>query len=254
MNFFNMTKKLLAVSILASLGFLFGYVLSDFISTVENTPNIEKYNAIVKIVSEQGGSCSATVYSDTEAITAAHCVGITKKDLFYIKREISILKKLLKTTDNPFILIKIAKTIKYLETLLARGPSIHFIISDKGVRTGVVALAKETYGRRDIAILEGNFKNFKKLKLKTKEIGLENNKSYTTCGYVAGNIPPVCIPFVPVRPYVFSYAGECQILPGMSGGPVLNRHNEIVGINSRVNVPENIHNAHCLVEPTLGIH
>ncbi len=90
--------------------------------------------------------------------------------------------------------------------------------------------------RLDIALLTGDFSKYKKLKLKQYHliIDMKTNLGYA-CGYPAASEPFRCTTIKDIRNYNFGFSGYGHMIPGMSGGPVVDAFTgEVIGINSAV--------------------
>ena len=86
---------------------------------------------------------------------------------------------------------------------------------------------------RDHSILQGDFKDFEKLKLR-QGFHIKPNDLLRNCGYAGGTKPPLCIDFIAISNFDFMYMGFGYMVKGMSGGPVIDEHGYVVGINSYV--------------------
>lgn len=153
-----------------------------------------KYNAIIRIAEPDGRSfCTAFVIDPSFAITAAHCIN-----------------------DNGN---------------LRKNPMV--VINDQGVNTHVVVQAAGMATRSDFGLIIGDFSSFKIQKTELKNFGFNDKDRFVTCGFPYGQKEMVCNDFHPLSNEVFAVTGKSYIVPGMSGGPVINKTTgAAVGINS----------------------
>lgn len=157
--------------------------------------DVPAYPPIIKLI---GGDkkffCSAFVIDNHYAVTAAHCLDENGK----LRKDIlSIFVE-----DN----------------------------QDTGIKAKAVGMAT----RSDLGLLEGDFTNFQMLKTDTQHFGFLDSKTvYLTCGYPYGNLKISCVPFSPEKNNGFAIEGAGYLVPGMSGGAVINvLTNEAVALNS----------------------
>lgn len=224
------------------------------------------YNAIINIKRTKDNNCSAFVISDQIAITAGHCMTYSArfmkehmpkfiekmpKEIEDIKKEIEELKaECYKNTCDEEIgeLTKLARAkVKYLDELLnLKQPTMYKVYDIYGNDTNIVAMALEGNSARDFGIIMGDFKKFNKLIVRTDFI-VKPGDALRSCGFAHGNYPATCVDFTAVGQSYFYYTGQSMLVPGMSGGPVINADGEVVGINSRVDGPFS------LMAPTLGL-
>lgn len=156
-----------------------------------------KYPAIIQLIHpEHGFMCSATVFDAQYAVTAAHCL-VDEKDNF---------------------------------------SKLSFFIKDnRGNFTGIMATPAAINRMVDYAIVKGNFSEFQHMNLNVYGNGLMVQSNFTACGFPFGQKKTSCLPFVPTGIYFFMVRGIGALMPGMSGGPVIDViTNEIVGVNSAV--------------------
>jgi len=92
--------------------------------------------------------------------------------------------------------------------------------------------------RVDYGILHGDFSKFKTITSEFYADGFNNPfATYVSCGYPYGQRRITCVNFRPKGPTIsgmgFSRLGTSTMLPGMSGGPVINKTaNTVVAVNS----------------------
>jgi V8-like Glu-specific endopeptidase len=224
------------------------------------------YNAIINIQRTPYSYCSAFVVSDTIAVTAGHCVIYSAKfmkeimpiyiekipkEIERIKEEIEAMKaECYKNTCDKEIgdLVKLnrAKTEYLNELLELKQPTMYKVFDAYGNDTKVIAIALEANSSRDFGIIMGDFKKFNKLVVRT-DFTIKPGDALRSCGFAAGKFPATCIDFTAIGQANFYYAGFSMLVPGMSGGPVVNANGEVVGINSRVE------GEFSLMAPTLGL-
>jgi V8-like Glu-specific endopeptidase len=207
------------VKYITSLALLFAMFGCSYVSQpyVYKKPTNGKHHEIIKITMENGGSCTAFVISDKIALTAAHCV--LECSMFGCK----IVKGKLS------------------------------VYNSEGKNTGIKALPvrKNIDGRMDFAAITGDFSKFNKIKVLISDTyladGLLSDSSVTHCGYAQGNFPPVCTEGSIIKRSGFQMETDGVLIPGMSGGPVINCDGVVIGINSAVKEETSVY---C---PTFGI-
>lgn len=239
----------------------------------------KKHHAIIQIKIERKmnskiayNNCTAFVISDTQAITAGHCVGITQS--FIETQHKNILKesyddekkindeiaKIAPQCFDPrcsFYLQQLQYSLSLLKVTRERFLKLRVdefsVFNSRGEDTGIKAIAKfkrvakdNKDRNRDHALLKGDFSNFEKLPIRIG-FGVKPNDKLKSCGYAEGNYPPICIDFVPVRNSHFLYEGVGYMARGMSGGPVIDKYGIVVGINSRVGLNS------VYIDPLIGI-
>jgi len=162
----------------------------------------EGYHPVVRLINEDKKFiCSGYVADKHYIVTAAHCLKNSSKELMDGKVLIE---------DN-------------------KGKII-----GEGVAAGISF-------RVDIGIIYGDFSKFKILASEFYQDGFRwpyPKHHYIACGYPAGQRIEACVPFFPGVPghdeYMgFTRFGVSTIIPGMSGGPVINKSTgRVVGVNS----------------------
>lgn len=221
-----------------------------------------KYHPIIKVFNNKsgGGSCSAFVISDTIALTAGHCIRVDKytRDLSIktAKEELVKLSAQLKAATKDgnsraamMIQLKIATINRNLDMIL-RSPK--YTVDEFKVRTlknkpvNIKVKARYKASNRDFGMLKGDFSKFNKLKVETN-FTIEPNDILKACGYPGLATSPKCVDFTAVGQHGFEYAGRSMLVPGMSGGPVINANGYVVGINAAARGTVS------LITPTLGI-
>ncbi len=168
-----------------------------------------KHGAIIMLIDPRDGFfCSAVVFDESYAATAAHC-------LFDMMNQLS--------------------------------QSDIIIADENGVPTGKLARAVGASGRLDFGLLRGDFSEHARYPLATHVNGFYKSGPFVACGFPQGQKGVVCHPYVPMSQLNFFTAGKGPLVPGMSGGPVINTQTgEVVGVNSAVE------NEFSLVTPLTG--
>ncbi len=175
----------------------------DFIYQQFDPTAKEKHSSLVRL--ERGYFfCSGVVVSDTMLITAAHCVSNNFMGMSVLTEETMTVKS--DPAYNP-------NTIE------------------------VTGTAIKANGSADFAIVQGDFRQFRKAKVTTDVrmlFGL--SEKIVACGFPYG-AESVCYPMSkpPHRPgnRTFSFGRHGYLYPGMSGGPVLDREtNTVFAVNS----------------------
>ena len=174
------------------------------VKIVEKLDNLPKYGTmpknqslapIVKLADEKGKFfCSAFIIDANYAMTAAHCLDDESGHLR--KKEIQI-----QSADGK-ILLK--------------------------------AKAAAMNRSMDVGLVMGDFSNFKVLPVDFVEPeALIVNAPSMACGFPFGARIMTCSPFIPNGVQGFHISGIGQLVPGMSGGPVVNLATKnVIGINS----------------------
>ena len=236
----------------------------------EEAAKSEKHHPIIRINrtnnGKDGGKCTAFVISDTQAMTAAHCFKKTKLDVQErkekaLKRLDAAEKKLIAyivELENtcPLIDPQCARLFERSEAQLAdiarqrkswkkQEPDefkVHNVYAEP-VNIKVVAYDVESK-KRDVGLLEGDFKSFNKIKVRYGW-HVKDGDTLSACGFFGGKSPPLCTDFVVDGTDIFYVKGK-GLLPGVSGGPVLDSENYVVGIAVKVS------KEYALMEPILG--
>ena len=236
-----------------------------FFDWLYNVEEDTRTHAIIRI-SGANSYCTAFVINDTTAITAGHCLGITKEAIIIeipkinersaIKEDqlLTIITRLESTCgNNPLCLRELRRAEVMLDMeLMAREKALDmkadtYTVTDiNGLDTGIVATAYSKHKRRDFGFLEGDFKNFKKLYIR-EGWHVKKNDILRACGYFGGMLPPTCVDFKAVGSNTFMYAGESMFVPGLSGGPVIDHLGYVVGVAASADLDLSY------IEPTLGM-
>lgn len=90
--------------------------------------------------------------------------------------------------------------------------------------------------RMDVGLIKGDFNKFQIFLVDFYNFPLMSRAGkYLTCGYPYGQRHLTCVPFIPVQNTYFDISGKGYIVPGMSGGPMIDVANNIVlGVNVSV--------------------
>jgi hypothetical protein len=154
--------------------------------------------SIIRIVSQNnGGKCTAFVINDKQAITAAHCVEDEPESLFDFW-----------SPEDKFD-----------------------VYNSKGVKTTIVAKVEKKFDDVDIAILKGDFKDFKKLPVE-KGFHLFLKEPILACGYAGGFKELECTTGYYAGAVYFDGLMTNYLAKGMSGGPVINQYGRVIGVNN----------------------
>jgi hypothetical protein len=105
------------------------------------------------------------------------------------------------------------------------------VFNSKGVKTKTVATVEKCIGDVDIAILKGDFKDFKKLPVE-RGFHLSLKEPILACGYAGGFKELECTTGIYAGAELFSGVMTNYIAKGMSGGPVINQYGRAVGVNN----------------------
>jgi trypsin len=223
-----------------------------------------KHHAIIKLKNNNKGFCSAFVIDDKTAMTAGHCLNMTNS--WYMspghKKKISDLQRAIEVTainiesfrQSCFINCeaqlaqgyahqdKLEADLKwYMETKVDE-----IKISDiNGKDTGIVGRADYKDGKRDYGFIKGDFKKFNKMKLK-KGFDTHPGDLLKVCGFPGSKRPAVCVDFIAIGSFNFQYRGSSMFMRGISGSPVIDSNNEVIGVASSVQGP------YSYIAPILG--
>lgn len=233
-------------------------------------PTTSKHHAVIKILTENGGGCTAFVISNRKAITAGHCVEISKALLkedkegaivnarIFIEKvvaemnsvdcdTIESMPKLQCLTIKKRMVREISSARKYIDKIKKNQPDTFRVFNSLGqeVKIKVLALDSEL-GFRDFAVLSGDFSEFEKLPL-ASNFNVVPGELLRSCGYANLKTPAVCSNFIALGNSGFAYKGNGYFVKGMSGGPVVNSAGQVVGINVAVARDE------VLMTPTVGL-
>jgi len=250
MNKKNVIK--LTLTIAAMLAFALYLNAPEYKYDITHPVN-DKHHAIIQIKNNNGYNCSAFVIDDNRAVTAGHCVDVTKyfmdttyKQLMKNSEEIQrkailMLHKIKTTCIGPYCKRMYNEyKAKYNAEVAAYNKAKNkkidvlkvFNMYGEDTKVTAIALYKNT-NARDYAILKGDFSGFNKLRLAS---GFDVNfaDKLRSCGFAGGLLPPVCIDITYITNINFMLYGYGLLIKGMSGGPILNEHGLVVGINSSV--------------------
>jgi len=231
-------------------------------------PIDEKFHAIIKIKNSNRGYCSAFVVDDQTALTAGHCLTLTRafkeqglkdklnglqKTLNKAKNTLSLfLTQCTSPSQCQLIKMQFAANVDYIKKQIDYLKSIDIdqltVYNHKGVDTKIVAQAEYKSIKRDYGIIKGDFKKFNKLKLK-KGFDTKAEDLLKACGFPGGKDPAVCVDFEAIGPIGLMYEGRSMFIRGISGGPIIDSNNEVIGIASSVNEETKTAN----IEPILGV-
>lgn len=152
------------------------------------------YVSTVRISSDQG-ICTAFVVSKNYAITAGHC-----------------------------LVGQLGKKFKVYGQKFASNEPAQFV-------TTTVAARILGYGGLDAGLLKGNFEQFYYAEIEEGEIKLA--PLLVSCGFAGGSLTSLCRPLMMPELTGFIAAARGHLVPGMSGGPIINPFTgHVIGINS----------------------
>jgi hypothetical protein len=144
-------------------------------------------------ISSSKGICTATVFAANYALTAGHCVAGQIGDKYDIGA----------VNDDGY----------------------------KSKATSAIAVRVTMYGGLDVGLLAGDFSEFVFAPLENGE--LKYGPVFVSCGHAGGSPTAICRPLLQVQPYGFIAVGLGNLIPGMSGGPVIDPFSgKVVGVNS----------------------
>jgi len=263
--------KLAAVMILMVLSTSCLPKLGGEVKTANNSdftkPKNGSHSAIFQIIGPNGGGCTAFAISNRRAITAGHCVEISK-NMLRDKQETLLIKNGLvkaisveldmtdcRSAHPKFLCEKRIRDLKrmqkselsFIERFEKNQPDKFKVITAEGkvLKIQPVALESE-FSYRDFAVLQGDFSEFEKLPV-AKSVDLVPGDLLRSCGFANLKFPFACTNFIALGNSGFAYRGNGYLVKGMSGGPVINSKGEAVGINVAVSRDE------VIMTPLVGI-
>jgi hypothetical protein len=237
-----------------------------------NKPSKNKHHAVFQIRAQNGGGCTAFVISNRIAVTAGHCVEISKSTIAN-KKEILLeargfvrdMGEAIRSIDcsSPEMLSRMPRFVcdrelrgmrrriksaaEFADRLSKDKPDEFKVINSEGKELAIKPIAVDHENSyRDFAILSGDFSEFEKVSL-VKDLNLLPGDKLRTCGFANLKIPATCTNFIAEGNSGFAYAGNGYLVKGMSGGPVFNSNGEVVGINVAVS------NNQVMITPVVGI-
>lgn len=145
--------------------------------------------------------CSAFVINDTTAITATHCVTYASN-----------------ATSVPMM----AKSVTF------------YVYDSNGNPLNMIATRDKifNYNEYDIATLTGDFRSFNKIKMPHNAFNLKEKDKLFACGFPGGMTPVACTSGEYISKDYFKGVMTNYIARGMSGGPVLDKNLNAVGVIS----------------------
>lgn len=89
--------------------------------------------------------------------------------------------------------------------------------------------------RRDLGLIQGDFSKFDMIEVENDHPGFQAGEPLLACGYPGGNKNWTCTTFQPQVNDEFFLRGPGILMPGMSGGPVINLiTKKAIGVNCHV--------------------
>lgn len=229
-------------------------------------PHNGKYHPIIMTKNSNRGNCSAFVINDTTAVTASHCLTLTtqwvkhglqgqieamEKDIIEAETR---LKQFINSCFAPvnceMVIANIEMAIKqavdeYNALVKMKADELKVFTTD-GSDTKIVATAYWKHPSRDYGFIKGDFREFNKVKIK-RGFDAKAGDIFKACGFPGAKVPATCVNFEAIGSYNFQYIGKSTFQRGLSGGPIFDHNNEVVGIASAVR------KSISFMEPILGV-